>query len=96
MTSEPAILADDARPRLPRGVRLRHDKARDAWVLLGPERLMLPDETAIEVLRLCDGERNLAAIVDQLAKAFEARPAEIREDVAAFLSDLRDQRMIEL
>ncbi len=35
----PAMIADDARPRLPRGVRLREDKVRDRWVLLAPERV---------------------------------------------------------
>ena len=88
--------ADDARPRLPRGVRLRHDQARDAWVLLGPERLLMPDETAIEILRLCDGERSVATIVEELARAFDAPPDEIQGDVVAFLIDLENQRMIEL
>lgn len=91
-----ATSAPGVRPRLPRGVRLRHDKTRDAWVLLGPERLMLPDETAIEILRLCDGERTLAGIVTELAGMFAAEPSEIRADVEAFLLDLQRQRMIEL
>lgn len=87
---------DEVRPRLPRGVRLRHDRTRDAWVLLAPERLVMPDENAIEVLRLCDGERTVAAIVDELAVMYSAEPAEIRADVEAFLVELRDQRMVEL
>jgi pyrroloquinoline quinone biosynthesis protein D len=91
-----SAIADQARPRLPRGVRLRHDKTRDAWMLLGPERLVLPDETALEVLRRCDGERTVAAIVTELARSYEAEPAEIRADVAGFLEELLDQRMIEL
>lgn len=95
MSTEQAI-ADDVRPRLPRGVRLRHDKARGAWVLLGPERLLMPDETAIEILRLCDGERSIADIVEDLATSFDAPPEEIRPDVEAFLTDLANQRMVEL
>lgn len=87
---------DEVRPRLPRGVRLRHDRTRDAWVLLAPERLVMPDENAIEVLRLCDGKRTVAAIVDELAVMYSAEPAEIRADVEAFLIELRDQRMVEL
>jgi pyrroloquinoline quinone biosynthesis protein D len=89
-------IADDVRPRLPRGVRLRHDEIRERWVLLGPERLLLPEEIAVEVLRLCDGERTVAVIVAELAEAFAAEPAEIRADVEAFLFDLQSQRMIEL
>jgi pyrroloquinoline quinone biosynthesis protein D len=89
-------VADDVQPRLPRGVRLRHDKARGAWVLLGPERLLMPDEPAVEILRLCNGERSVATIAEELARTFDAPPDEIRADVEAFLIDLENQRMIEL
>jgi pyrroloquinoline quinone biosynthesis protein D len=84
-----------SRPRLPRGVRLRHDATRNAWMLLAPERVVVPDETAVEVLRLCDGERTVEAIVAELARAFEADPAEVEADVLAFLAELAAQRMIE-
>lgn len=87
---------DDARPRLPRGVRLRFDKAREAWVLLAPERLVMPDEVAIDILKLCDGERTVGAIVAELATTYEAEPSEIAPDVRGFLRGLADQRMIEL
>lgn len=94
--SEGQAIGDEARPRLPRGVRLRHDKARNQWVLLAPERLLMPDETAIEILRLCDGERSVGAIVAELAGLFEAPVEEIADDVRAFLAELNRQRMIEL
>ena len=37
---------------LARYARLHFDKARDRWVLLVPERVMVPDETAVEILQL--------------------------------------------
>ena len=38
--THPAKLAGVARPRLPRGVRLKHDDVRDEWLLLAPERVL--------------------------------------------------------
>ena len=78
-----------------RGVRLREDPARGA-VLLAPERVLTASRTAVEVLKRCDGERTLAAIVDELAAAFAADRARIAADVEALLSDLAEKRMVQL
>jgi pyrroloquinoline quinone biosynthesis protein D len=76
-------------PRLARGVRLREDAARGGrWVVVAPERLFVPDETALEVLRLVDGVRSVDAMVDDLAARFAAPRAEIAADVAEMLQDL--------
>ena len=83
-------------PMLPRGVKLRFDKARDAWVVLAPERVLVPDEVAIEILKRCDGKASLGAIVEDLAAAFSADPAEVEGDVRTFLQDLADKGMIQL
>ena len=45
----PTVAADTV-PRLPRHVKLRHDKARDRWLILVPERVLVPDYTAVAVL----------------------------------------------
>jgi pyrroloquinoline quinone biosynthesis protein D len=75
-------------PRFAPGVRLHHDRARDRWVVMAPERMFVPDETALEVLRLVDGARDVEAIVDALAAAFDAPREEIAADVRAMLDDL--------
>ena len=75
-------------PRFAPGVRLHHDAARDRWVVMAPERMFVPDETALEVLRLVDGARDLDTIVDALAARFAAPREEIAEDVRAMLDDL--------
>ena len=62
----------DAKPRLPRGVRLTHNEAQGGWVLLAPERVFKADAIAVEILKRCTGEATLAAIVDDLAKTFNA------------------------
>ena len=58
-----AIVEGGSLPRLPRHVKMRFDKARDRWVVLAPERVLMPDETALEVLQRCDGETSVNAIV---------------------------------
>jgi pyrroloquinoline quinone biosynthesis protein D len=75
-------------PRLGRGMKLREDKARGQWVVLGPERMFVPDEIALEVLRLVDGARPVDTMVDDLAARFAAPREEILGDVLAMLEDL--------
>ena len=43
--------------RVAPGVRLHFDKTRDAWVLLGPERVIETEGPASDILRRCDGTR---------------------------------------
>ena len=85
----------NAHPRLPRGVKLRHDDARQRWTLLAPERIFEVDAIGAAVLELCDGERDLAAIVAELAARYNAPPAVIEKDVVAMLGDLKDKRVLE-
>ncbi len=75
-------------PRLARGMKLREDKARNQWVVLGPERMYVPDEIALEIIRLLDGTRSLAAIADDLAARYAAPRDEILADIATLLDDL--------
>lgn len=89
------MIADDARPRLPRGVRLREDKVRARWVLLAPERIVKINPIAVEILRLCDGARNLGEIVADLAQRFKADPERIAADVRALLASLAEKKMVE-
>ena len=84
-----------SRPHLPRGVRLKRDEARGRWTLLAPERIFEVDDTAAAVLGLCDGERDLAGIVAELAARYSAPPAVIEKDVVAMLADLKAKRVLE-
>jgi pyrroloquinoline quinone biosynthesis protein D len=90
------MIADDARPRLPRGVRLREDRVRDRWVLLAPERIVKINPIAVEILKLCDGSRSLGEIVHDLASRFSADPARVGADVRGLLTSLAEKRMAEL
>lgn len=78
---------ESAVPRFARGVRLKFDATRQVWVVLAPERMFLPDEVALEVLKLVDGGRTLGAIADELSARFAAPRQEILDDVAEMLAD---------
>jgi pyrroloquinoline quinone biosynthesis protein D len=91
-----AAIAADARPRLPRGVRLVHSDAHGGWVLLAPERVFKADAIAAEIVKRCTGEATFEAIVDDLAKTFSAPRERILTDVTAMLRSLADKKMLEL
>jgi len=82
------------RPRLAPGVRLHFDKTRNAWVLLGPERVIEAEGSAPEILRRCDGSRTTDQIVDELAVLYTADRAVIAADVSDMLADLVAKRLV--
>ena len=82
-------------PRLARGARLREDAARGGrWVVMAPERMFVPDETALEVLRRLDGARSVDAVVDDLAARYAAPREEIAADVLALLRELEEKGVV--
>ena len=89
-------MSDERIPAYSPGVRMRHDKVRQAWVVLAPERLFTPDEHAVEVLKLVDGKRTVGGIVDDLASRYDAPRELIAEDVGAMLTDLAAKGAIRL
>jgi pyrroloquinoline quinone biosynthesis protein D len=84
-------VSEASRPVLPRHAKLKFDETRQVWVILAPERVLAPDEIAVEVLRLCDGVRSVAEMVDELAAKYTADRADISTDVVAMLQDLADK-----
>jgi len=84
-------VSEASRPILPRHAKLKFDQTRQVWVLLAPERVLAPDEIAVEVLRLCDGVHNVEQMVDHLAAKYTAERGAISADVVAMLQDLADK-----
>lgn len=96
MSDAAFTIADDAKPRLPRGVRIKHDETRGEWLLLAPERVIKPDPIALAVLQRCTGEATYAQIIDDLAKAYAAPRDRIEIDVRKLLGTLITKRMVDI
>jgi pyrroloquinoline quinone biosynthesis protein D len=80
------------RPKLATGVRLHHDRVREQDVLLFPEGALVLNETAVEVLELCDGVRSLDDIAAVLAERYEG--ADVRDDVAELLGGIGERGLV--
>ncbi len=69
-----------SRPRLGKGVKLRHD-GDGSVMLLVPEGALVLNRPAAVALGLVDGERTLAEIVDAVIEGFEVTPQRARDEV---------------
>ncbi|MCW2249136.1 pyrroloquinoline quinone biosynthesis protein D [Azospirillum fermentarium] len=91
MTDSPTpTISEDSRVRLAPGVMLRHDRARDEWMLLAPERVLVLDETALAVVRATTARDagTVGEAITRLAADYEAPRADIAADVLEMLNDL--------
>ena len=84
------------RPRLSPKARLRWDRVENRYMLVFPEAALLLNETAPEILKLCDGEHTVEAMVDALAQRFTGADRQaIEADVVGFLTRLRARGLLE-
>ena len=78
-----------------RGVRLHFDEARSAWTLMAPEKVVVLDEIAYEVVSESLGsDVTVAQANDALAQKFQAPREEISTDVMELLQDFADKRLV--
>jgi pyrroloquinoline quinone biosynthesis protein D len=82
------------KPSIARGFRLQWEPAQNAHVLLYPEGMVKLNGSAGEILKRCDGSRDVDAIVTDLERAFDATG--LTKDVNAFISLALERKWIEL
>jgi pyrroloquinoline quinone biosynthesis protein D len=85
---------NSTKPAIARGFRLQWEPAQNAHVLLYPEGMVKLNGSAGEILKRCDGSRDVDAIVDDLERAFDATG--LAQDVKAFLSLAAERKWIEM
>lgn len=90
----PVAIDEASVPRLAGHVTMKFDEHRDRWVILAPERVLMLDETAAQILKRCDG-KTVAQIVDDLAAVYDAPRDAILGDVVAMLQDMASKGTIE-
>ena len=81
-----------SRPHVGNGFRLQWEPAQSCHVLLYPEGMVKLNGSAGEIMKRCDGERSVAAIVADLEQAFAAQGLE--RDVLAFMAMAAEQKWL--
>jgi pyrroloquinoline quinone biosynthesis protein D len=85
-----------SRPKLAGKVRLRFDRHEQRFLLLYPERGLLLNGTASEILQLCTGQFTIETIVTMLSSRHTASsPEVISSHVLCLLSQLQSRGLIE-
>ncbi|MFF3500864.1 pyrroloquinoline quinone biosynthesis peptide chaperone PqqD [Streptomyces sp. NPDC003247] len=80
------------RPTLAPALMLRHDPVRGADLLVLPERVVVLQGQAGQVVGLCDGTRTVRGIVDELAERYPGAP--VAAEVPSFLDRLHQEGWI--
>ncbi|MBS0445404.1 MAG: pyrroloquinoline quinone biosynthesis peptide chaperone PqqD [Proteobacteria bacterium] len=80
------------KPRVGAGFRLQWEPAQDCHVLLYPEGMVKLNGSAGEIMKRCDGEKDVAAIVADLEQTFAASGLE--KDVLGFIGVAGKQRWL--
>ena len=92
MTLSPA-----SRPKLASKARLRWDKREGKYFLLYPERGLLLNTTAAEIVQLCTGEHTVEGIVGHLVGKYPGQSREgIEHQVMAFLTQIQSRGLLEV
>lgn len=80
------------KPKLSRLFRLQWEEAQSKYVLLYPEGMVQLNQSAAEILKRCDGERDVAAIISDLEQTFSMTG--LANDVNEFLGIARERGWI--
>jgi len=89
------MISVDRCPRLTATARLRYDRHSGEHVLVHPERGLVLNPQAAELVALCDGTRTVAAIAERLAVRFNPRSAaDVLQQVRIFLGDLATRGLV--
>jgi pyrroloquinoline quinone biosynthesis protein D len=73
--------------------RLQWEPAQDAYVLLYPEGMVKLNQSAAEILKRCDGTRDIDTLIAELEQAFNATG--IGGEVRAFIADAKTRGWLE-
>jgi pyrroloquinoline quinone biosynthesis protein D len=80
------------RPRLADGARLQYDDVRKEHLLLVPEGAVRLNETAAQVLELCDGRRTCDEIAAALSERYSG--ADVADDVQELLGGMAERGLV--
>jgi pyrroloquinoline quinone biosynthesis protein D len=87
-----SVFSETAKPRLAAKARLKWDEVRQKPLLLSPERVLVLNPTAHQVVALCDGRRTIGEILVSLREKFESDAVD--GDVRDLLARLAEKGLL--
>jgi pyrroloquinoline quinone biosynthesis protein D len=81
------------RPALNKLFRLQWEPAQNAHVLLYPEGMVKLNQSAAEILKRCDGTRDMDALIADLEQAFSTTG--LGPEVRSFMTEARSRGWLE-
>ncbi len=81
-------------PAMAPGFRFQWEEAQGCYVILYPEGMVKLNSSAGEILKLCDAETSVGAIIAELSQRFDN--ANIAPDVYQFLEVARENGWIHI
>ena len=94
LDAAPTMFSASSRPRLAPKARLRFDRKTERYMLLYPEKGMVLNPTAADVLQLCTGEHTVTAIVERLAAKYDQDIGQVEGEVLQFLSTMAERGLV--
>jgi len=85
---------DQQVPSLANGFRFQWEPAQKSHVLLYPEGMKVLSDSAAEIIKLCDGQKSVAAIVTELEQKFP--DVDLHDDVHEFVSQAIEEGWIDV
>lgn len=90
------LIPPSVTPQFDYGVRLKHDKVRERYVVLGPEMLIELNQTGTAIMSEIDGQSTITDIISRLATRFEVNPNDITQDVVEFCTSMIMRRVLRI
>jgi pyrroloquinoline quinone biosynthesis protein D len=84
-------ISDTDTPILAPKARTKWDDLRRQHILLFPEGLLILNQTAHEVIAMCDGKHKVSTIVQSLSDKYKTH---VEADVREMLSKLVEKRLL--
>jgi len=88
------MVSTESRPRLARKARLRFDRKTGRYMLLYPEKGMVLNPTAADVLQLCTGDHTVAAIIERLAEKYGRTSPDVEREVVDVLEAMEHRGLL--
>ncbi|HJT83017.1 MAG TPA: pyrroloquinoline quinone biosynthesis peptide chaperone PqqD [Nitrososphaeraceae archaeon] len=85
------IISDTDTPLLSSKVRVRWDPIRQKYLLLFPEGLFVLNQTAHEIINMCNGKNKVITIVNSLGDKYKTH---VDTDIRELLSRLVEKRLL--